>query len=705
MRAMARERVVYALAIVLMMAALAGIGLAVWSGQQRVAIQGPWALAALPGGQVWLSVDDALWRFDRAGQRQAVVPLTQAGLSDKVAVLMPHPSGALVAWVRGSPTLHLLDAQSGAPQSRITPAWPEEFGRHGTDAITFAFAPDARVAIATGGGHAVALFDAAGRYLARTPADTYRFTNGLWWSPEGWWTTDTNRPALLRLDDADLKPRLRVKLLDGFAPDRYFLNMAAASHGAASGYGAPLGSVARVGTGMTFGEVVDVFDNGRQTAFPLPLDEEMDLRALAWQDERLLVVDGNGFAVRQYSAGRRLLGDWGDAATQAELTARYEQKQAWQWRYDWGLKGGGVLLVLGFAMALWHQQLKTETRLADLPPARQPPPKAERRIAGEPARLSPGERMRLMLPAMWPALALAAALPMLTIVMPSFLSSDDASRASALRLTLVFIAGATVLVFFTLHRGMRKLQTEAASEALLNERARLLLARPEPFWPLREEGETPRETLLLMRMRGGQWLVLTNQRLLLFKVSGNSATFDAAWPRQDVVGAGVSELAHSRSLLDRLGSMLLPGAMRLKIVLRDGERIEGVAQSAQVARRIAQLLGVRAAAALRGRTPRRADRQTDRRRAAAEAPLDRKAMLASLLLPGLGQRMQGRIGLAAGFFAAWALALLQFAFVCWSWWISRTEVSIYSFIYSGGLLALVYLGAAMDARHMTTARR
>ena len=589
MRAMARERVVYALAIVLMMAALAGIGLAVWSGQQRVAIQGPWALAALPGGQVWLSVDDALWRFDRAGQRQAVVPLTQAGLSDKVAVLMPHPSGALVAWVRGSPTLHLLDAQSGAPQSRITPAWPEEFGRHGTDAITFAFAPDARVAIATGGGHAVALFDADGRYLARTPADTYRFTNGLWWSPEGWWTTDTNRPALLRLDDADLKPRLRVKLLDGFAPDRYFLNMAAASHGAASGYGAPLGTVARVGTGMTFGEVVDVFDNGRQTAFPLPLDKEMDLRALAWQDERLLVVDGNGFAVRQYSAGRRLLGDWGDATTQAELTARYEQKQAWQWRYDWGLKGGGVLLVLGFAMALWHQQLKSEVRLADLPPARQPPPKAERRIAGAP-QSSALQRAWLLLRLELPLLLALAPLLIVPIALVAGFLADPSANAVS-NLVIGVWALVTIAAFVGLQRrASLRLANDPGYAALVDAPAEELLQRPEVFWPHRQTAEEPRDQLLFLRLRSRQWLLLTNQRLLLFNVTAQDAALQTAWPRCEIVGSDAVGLSRSGRWPDRLRGLLSPGSVRLRIVLRDGGHIDGVVPSAQIARRFARSL-------------------------------------------------------------------------------------------------------------------
>ena len=37
------------------------------------------------------------------------------------------------------------------------------------------------------------------RFLARTGADTYQFTNGLWWVDDALWTTDTNRFELKRL--------------------------------------------------------------------------------------------------------------------------------------------------------------------------------------------------------------------------------------------------------------------------------------------------------------------------------------------------------------------------------------------------------------------------------------------------------------------------------------------------------------------------
>ena len=688
---MQRAHTIHALAVACMMLAIAGIALAVWSGQQRVAIQGPWALAALPDGQVWLSVDAALWRFDGTGRRQAVVPLAEAGLDDKVAVLMPHPAGGLAAWVRGSSTLHLLDGTSAAPRSHIVPEWPADLSSHGTAAITFAFAPDGRVAIASGGGHAVVLFAADGRFLARTPADTYRFTNGLWWSPTGWWTTDTNRPALVRLDDASLQPVERIELRAGAPMVRYFLNMAAASHGAPVGSTAPLGTVARVGNGMTFGHVVDVFPDGSEQAFPLPLDEDMDLRALAWHDGRLLVVDGNGFAVRRYSAQRQWLGDWGDATAQDELTASHAAWQGWQQRYRWGLYGGGGLLLLGLLLVRWQQRLQAAATLAELPPEQAPPPAGERGIPGQPV-LAAGERTRRLFKVLAPNMGILVLLMVASNLFLRWLAQEQPGQ-SLLPLLMGGMCAALVIVLWLGRRQARTLQTAPEHECLNNHTARSLLARPELFWPHREAGEVPRESLVLAGLRGHRWLVLTSQRLLLFKLSGTDARLHAIHPRSDVRGAQALELSESRRWFDRLIGFLAPGLVRLKIGLRNGEHIDSLVQSAQAARRLAHVLDATRVA--RRKVP-------SRRTASGQTQRDWRPLLASLLVPGLGQRLQGRGRTALALFVAWAVASLQWALVCWAWWVSLAEVPAYAFVLSITLFVLVYLVAVFDAWHMAT---
>ena len=245
------------------------VGLALWSSQRQAAIQGPWGVAVLPGNHVWLSVNDALWRLDAQGQRQQVVPAAQAGLAGSAGILAAHPEGHLVAWSRHSPVLHVLSATDARPLRTLTPAWPAALQRHRDNAIRFAFAPDGRVAIATGGGHAVALFGPQGQHLGTTPEDTYRFTNGLWWEDGHWWTTDTNRPALVRLDDAHLAPVQRIELLQQQGRWRFVQDAIAPYHppGATA---TPAGTLVRLDGGMQAGHIVDVWPDGRQTPYPVP---------------------------------------------------------------------------------------------------------------------------------------------------------------------------------------------------------------------------------------------------------------------------------------------------------------------------------------------------------------------------------------------------------------------------------------------------
>jgi len=161
-------------------------------------------------GEVWLGVERELWRVSRDTQA-----IEATGLPGTPASLVHAPDGSVVASVRGDATLYVLDAASARVARRLSPQWPDDLRQHGARAINFAFAADGRVAVATGGGHAVALFDPEGRFLARTPPGAYEFTNGLWWSAEGLWTTDTNRFALRLLDPATLAERRAVDLGPG----------------------------------------------------------------------------------------------------------------------------------------------------------------------------------------------------------------------------------------------------------------------------------------------------------------------------------------------------------------------------------------------------------------------------------------------------------------------------------------------------------
>ena len=202
--------------------AVAGLGVAIAliayslaSGMQASAITGPEALGVTPQGEVWIGVDKQLWRASPEGHLLHADEARDLGLSGPPSGLARHPDGHMVATVRDDPALYVLDPATAHVVRTIKPGWPADLKTKGQDAINVAFAPDGRIAIATGGGHTVALFDATGAFLARTAPDTYRFTNGLWWHGNDLWTTDTNRFALRRLDGSTMAVQQSVALPDG----------------------------------------------------------------------------------------------------------------------------------------------------------------------------------------------------------------------------------------------------------------------------------------------------------------------------------------------------------------------------------------------------------------------------------------------------------------------------------------------------------
>ena len=312
-------------AVLLMLLALACVAGALMTTNERIGIQGPSALAVLPDQTVWLSVDEALWHLDANGTRLAVVDGSALGVAGRIGNLVVHGNGQLVAQVRNDPTLYFLDPETASVKSRLVPQWPADLREHGSNAINYAFHDDGRVAIATGGGHAVAVFDAEGRFLGRTRPGMYKFTNGLWWSGDALWTTDTNRQQLVELDGNTLAEKSRVEL-EKNCGGWQFLGMAVPSRGQPVGdtQQRPLATLVRFGNGMIKGHATDVFGDGSQMNFPVVSTPEP--RDIKWRGNELLMVDGADYSIKRYSDDRMPMENFGDEQVQAELTALAEHK-------------------------------------------------------------------------------------------------------------------------------------------------------------------------------------------------------------------------------------------------------------------------------------------------------------------------------------------------------------------------------------------
>lgn len=610
------------LAGALLVLALGGIALSLFANQKSVGIQGPGTVRAVAPDTLWLAVDEELWVLDPQGRRKAVRSVQSLGLGEAISNIVRAPEGQVLLSSRGDPHWQLVDAATLQPVRTIRPQWPAEFAGTYLRAVHLAVSPQGEIAAATGGGHTVLLFDREGRFRARTAPDTYRFTNGLWWSPEGWWTTDTNRFAL-HLLDAQALAVLRTVELRRSPVDHPYLGEALPSQGAAwPGTGLPpLATLTRLGSLMEPGHVVDVFPNGAQVVFNREVIPQ--LRDIAWFDGHLLAIDGEAFALRRFDAGRRALEPFGDAQVQAALAQLRADRSYWRSlgsRY--AVLVSAVLLVAGLAAYARSRQLE-----------------AAETMAAREAGVEPGPaRPRRRLLANWLGLSRRSARP-----------EDEAAR---------------------------------------NRRAVEWLTQHDDFERIRLPSEVPRETVDLPGWHS-RWLLVTNRRILLFVASARERRLASEWPRRAVVAAEVP---------DRVSAWArLRGAPNLVLTFTTGTTLRLRCASPVTARRVAQLLMS---------SPAVPDPMAGTMQIPLPAPRRWHEVLASFVVPGSGQWLQGRFATGVVLFTAGLLLCVYvWAPVLWALHGPKMEVSMRSI--SNAFLAwlVIALVASSDAWRFSAARR
>jgi hypothetical protein len=665
------------IATALLALALAAIAATYAANQKSVAIQGPGALQAIDGRTVCLGVDEELWVLDRDGHRTARRTAQSLGFTEAVSNIVLAPGGQALLTSRGDLAWQVVDRATLARVRTITPQWPPDFADNYLRAIHLAIAPDGDIAVATGGGHAVLLFDREGRLKGRTAPDTYHFTNGLWWSREGWWTTDTNRLALRLLDARTLAVRRSVDLRPEPARTPW-LGEAIASQGAPrpGGTEAPFATVSRLGTLMEPGHAVDVFADGTHVLFNRQTIPQ--LRDMAWFDGQLLLVDGDAFEVKRFGADRGARPPFGDAQVRSELARLRADRTFWRTlgsRYAFLL--AAVLLLAGIAVYARHRRLAALEVVAA---------RAGGRTVAPPQQASRLARERVRIFGLPVALRLAVAALSLFVLFPllhdALLGPRPDRLADSLRLLLLCVAVPLVPIAFWQQWRHERLMRERSLEATLNHRAMQWLRLHADFDRVREDGEVARETVYLPGLRP-RWLLVTNRRVLLFAASARERRLLAAWPRTAVVFAG-EDLpgAGPRPLWRRL----LLGSTNLALVFTDGTSLRLRCASTVTAQRVAGLLrtGIGAAQPVPSQAARLRRRWHE--------------VLASLLVPGTGQWLQGRFVTGTVFFTAGLLlTLFDWGPVAWALHGPKMDVSaltVASVALTWVLLALVAAGEA-----------
>ena len=683
--------------------AIALLAFSLWSGMRASAITGPEALVVTPRGEVWVGVGRELWRASADGHLKAALPLSAVNLHAPPASLVRHPDGHIVASIRGDAGLYVIDPDTARVTGVIVPRWPADLESKGRDASNVAFAPDGRFAIATGGGHTVALFDPHGAFLARTAPDTYRFTNGLWWSGDELWTTDTNRFALRNLDAQTLAVKRSAALPDE-DPARYL------GPARVSLESDPRVALIRFRNGMIQGRVAIVRADG--TEKPLPSLDEFEPIDVEWLGGELLATDGASITVRRWSADGHVADDFGDAAFAQRLRGIVHGR-AMLWKaHHASLRAGVVLFVIGFALVFALKRAE----------ARMPPnARVGAAQASRPIDLShlgtPQPGWFAMRKLTWRYLWTLMAVLLLSLVpridpFHHWLHAALPHAPTARLEVLVIYMVAVLVVVLSLARALGRKSRSPEFEPVLNALAMRRLRRATADTVPLADGERVIETFMWRRRttddrgrfrRGAsalRWGVCTDRSLRLYGGSGASQWLDVDIPLADIVhvvakppvaqGSGRWTLARNASRQARGGW--------LGLTLADGRVVEGLIVVLPLHARLARRLEA-VAATNAGAAPPSADAP----RAPAPAPVTRgptraQAALASLVLPGLGQWWQRRPGMGLLLFLPWAVLLLSRTIpVLWTVLGTRADVSDQTVAGTLALQAGDALLAAWDA--------
>jgi hypothetical protein len=574
------------LAIAVLALSIAAIAWSLRCSWQAGRIFGPGALVAATADEVWLSVDDQLWRTRADGHLLSTHDWTALGVPGKPANLLRHPDGPIVATVRNDPTLYFLDPSTARVVRSVRPRWPAEMASDGERAINLAFHRDGRFAVATGGGHKVVLFDGSGTLLAQTAPGTYRFTNGLWWVGDALWTTSTDDTELKRLNPSTLAVEQKLALPSD-ASARYL--GPARVHPQAGTAGRPMAALIRFTNGMVRGTVTMVHPDGRETALqPGRLEVPRDLEWLAGD---LLVSDGAAFSVQRWGPEGQARTPFGDDAVQSRLKERFESRWSDQRHHQLWLGGGIVLFGLAMVLLLAARRASREQQNVDLS------------ALGTPG-VTQGQLIWLVLQVAIPtAIAL---LPVIVITgFPSLLKSAHA--AWGLQGKLVFL-GVTFLwcaagMYLCWVQRQRQL-TLPRFEPVFNFQAMHRLRTDTTLPRVLEPGEPVRETFMLQgrQLQGFfklqsttlRWMVLTDRRLLSFKLRLLDTVLEKTFALAEIasVSQGAGASAGMKNFFTRNTRKNFADRPWIDIRLRDGESIVGAMPCAPLTERVAKRLGL-----------------------------------------------------------------------------------------------------------------
>lgn len=614
-------RIWRSIASMLVLLAVCCIAAAIWSDQTQRSHTGPSAFTSDPNGQLWLGVNDEIWRLEPTGQRSQQFTALQHGLPQSPSQLAWTPfhalpsgvhsrsSGALLASAASASRLHWLDTATGQPIGTLTLQWPAALQPPIPDqAHAFAYDPQHKtIAVAATSHSAVALFDSAtGAFKAQTPDSLGLDVRSLFWTEQGFWAADTQQPAMLLLHPATLQPleRIALRLPASTSNYVYALHHASAMPDAAQAQWAktaraeasgelPFAVLAQTDPVSRMTRIYAVWRDGQTRSYALEPGQQLATRALAWHKAQLLAVDDASGQIQSWPDGvpTQPPQPWGDASLQRQLQSLQWLELAQAWLVKVGLGLATILLL--FSLLIFR--LTREPRLTTPAVKTDTVMLAAMGKWAKPYKAA-GNATTILMGAMWP---LPLGYLMMGLVIFLGLRWQDsiplqpiATQAIFTLVGLACLLGGTVLAAIR----MRSANRNADTEQFFNRQALRLLHNPELFWPHHEKGEKVRETFLLTRMHGvlpkTTWIVVTDRRLLAFQLgawgSAKSIRLKAQWEHEEVrrvairrrvrfalrhqiLGGGLGRYEwaaqhHSGSVISGMPSAPLPAKRSVKLI-------------------------------------------------------------------------------------------------------------------------------------------
>ena len=274
----------------------------------------------------------------------------------------------------------------------------------------------------------------------------------------------------------------------------------------------------------------------------------------------------------------------------------------------------------------------------------------------------------------------------------------------ALPSTLILIVGLPAfLAALWQHRRYQRLSAKPHYEATLNRSAMKWLLEYDDWDKVKQDGEVPRETLSFQgpwpRWKR-HWLVVTNRRVLQFAVSPRERRMAKEWSRSAVLLAQspVYPMAGAGDVNrpDLLPHWLVP-QVNLILQFNTGEVITGICPSTAAAKRTAQLL-----TQSRASPNLQASHQKIHNEKLASRGRRWHQVLASALVPGLGQWLQDRFVTGTVYFtAAFLLVLLGIGPILWAMSGPKMHVDMFSKAISSFWWLLLMAVSAWDAHHFS----